>query len=136
MARDFAKPFYDSAAWRKCRAAFIAEREAIDGGMCQRCGQELGYIVHHRVWLSLENIGDVEITLNHENLEYVCQTCHNKIEQGEENPRYRFTPDGQVTAYPPLSSGPEADAADRTPRSEKYTGPAHGPPPRGKQVTF
>lgn len=102
VARDFAKPFYDSAAWQKCRAAFIAGRVAIDGGMCQRCGQELGYIVHHLEWLTPENIMDPDVALNHENLEYVCHTCHNKIEQGEEEPRYRFTPNGQVEAYPPL----------------------------------
>jgi hypothetical protein len=101
MARDFAKPFYNSAAWRKCRAAFIKERVRIDGGVCQRCGQELGYIVHHKIWLTPENINDPEITLNQSNLEYVGLVCHNKIEEGEEAPRYRFTPDGQVEAYSP-----------------------------------
>lgn len=113
MARDFAKPFYDSAAWQKCRAAFIAERVVIDGGMCQRCGQELGYIVHHREWLSPENIVDPDVALNHENLEYVCQTCHNKIELEEEEPRYRFTPDGQVEAYPPLRTKAKLVRNDR-----------------------
>lgn len=117
MARDFAKPFYDSAAWRKCRASFIAQRQAVDGGMCQRCGVELGRIVHHRVWLSPENIGDHSVTLDHENLEYVCQTCHNKIEQGEEEPRCRFTPDGQVEGHPPRLEGPCGAASDRAQRS-------------------
>lgn len=113
MAREFAKPFYDSTAWKRCRSAFIAERIAIDGGTCQRCGQELGYIVHHRIWLTSENINDPNITLNHRNLEYVCLTCHNKIEEGEEAPRYRFTPDGQVAGYSPLKKGAECIAADR-----------------------
>ena len=31
-----------------------AEQVAIDGGLCQRCGQELGYIVHHKIWLTLK----------------------------------------------------------------------------------
>lgn len=107
MARDFARGFYKSAAWLKCRAAFIAERVAIDGGICQRCGQDLGYIVHHREWLTPENLTDPEVALNHENLEYVCLACHNKIEQGEEEPRVRFTPDGRVEAYSPPSGRAE-----------------------------
>ena len=113
MARDFAKPFYNSKAWQRCRAAFIAERIAIDGGICQRCGQELGFIVHHKEWLSPENINDPDITLNHWNLEYVCQVCHNKIEEGEEAPRYRFTADGQVVAYTPPQKEREQTAKDR-----------------------
>ena len=107
MAREFAKPFYNSGAWRRCRAAFIAERVAIDGGLCQRCGQELGYIVHHKIWLTPENIDNPDITLNHKNLEYVGLVCHNKIEEGEEAPRYRFTPEGQVEAYSPPSEDDE-----------------------------
>lgn len=101
MAQEFAKPFYNSAAWRKCREAFIAERVSIDGGVCQRCGQELGYIVHHREWLTPENIINPDVALNHQNLEYVCLVCHNGVEREEEAPRYRFTPEGQVEAYPP-----------------------------------
>ena len=102
MAREFAKPFYNSTAWKQCRAAFIAERVSIDGGMCQRCGRELGYIVHHKEWLTPENITDPDITLSLRNLEYVCHTCHNKIETEEEEPRCCFTADGDVVAYPPI----------------------------------
>lgn len=114
MARDFAKGFYKSSAWKKCRAAFIAGRVAIDGGMCQQCGRELGYIVHHREWLTPENITDPNVALDHENLEYVCQTCHNKIEQGEEEPRHRFTSDGQVEAVPPHSRDRRGYGGDRS----------------------
>lgn len=87
MARDFAKQFYHSTKWQRCRDAFIAERIAIDGGMCQRCGCEIGYIVHHKIWLTADNINDPAIALNHELLEYVCLACHNKIEEGEEEAR-------------------------------------------------
>ena len=96
MARAFAHAFYTSPAWRFCRAAYLAERRAVDGGMCERCHDQLGYIVHHREWLTPENINDPDVALNHRNLEYVCLTCHNKIEQGEDAARYQFGPDGQV----------------------------------------
>lgn len=35
MAREFAKKFYNSKAWRKCRTTYIEHRVAIDGGMCE-----------------------------------------------------------------------------------------------------
>lgn len=114
MAQDFAKAFYKSATWRRCRRSFIAERTAVDGGVCQRCGRALGYIVHHREWLTPENLSDADVALNHNNLEYVCLICHNKIEQGEEDPRYRFTPDGQLEAYPPHSREAVPVGRDRT----------------------
>lgn len=107
MARDFAAPFYNSKLWRKCRRAFIREREAIDGGTCQMCKKHLGYIVHHTVWLILDNIGDPDITLNHDLLMYVCLDCHNKIEQEGDEQDYYFDDEGQLISmddgrqYPP-----------------------------------
>jgi len=103
VAQEFAKAFYNSKAWLKCRASYIADRTAIDGGLCQRCGEELGYIVHHKEWLTPENVNDPDIALNHDNLEYVCLLCHNKIDQESEDARYRFGPDGQVIPILPPS---------------------------------
>ena len=100
MARDFARAFYNSAKWRKCRESFIKERIAIDGGMCQTCGQVPGYIVHHTIWLTPDNINDPDVALNHELLKYDCLECHNREIEGEGGPRYRFGPDGDV--LPPL----------------------------------
>lgn len=76
MAKDFAKAFYKSAAWIKCRESFIKERQAIDGGMCMKCHRNPGYIVHHKIYLSPENITDGSISLNHQNLLYWCKSCH------------------------------------------------------------
>ncbi len=76
MAKAWAKQFYKSAAWDHCREGFIQQRIQIDGGMCQRCGKQLGYIVHHKVWLDPKNIKDPVVSLNWENLEYVCKECH------------------------------------------------------------
>jgi len=73
MAQEFAKSFYDSATWRKCREAYITEQH----GMCEQC-TEPGLIVHHKILLTPENIHDTNITLNFDNLELLCLTCHNK----------------------------------------------------------
>ena len=78
MAKEWAKWFYKSKAWRKCRALFIAFRISIDGGMCQHCKEALGYIVDHIEELTPENINDPYITLSHDNLQYLCLPCHNR----------------------------------------------------------
>lgn len=78
MARDFARAFYNSKEWKLCRKSFIANRITVDGGMCQHCQRDLGYIVDHIEELKPDNINDPEITLNDENLQYLCLRCHNK----------------------------------------------------------
>ena len=37
-----------------------------------------GKIVHHTCYLTQENINDPMVSLNFENLEYLCQDCHNE----------------------------------------------------------
>lgn len=78
MAKEFARAFYDSGQWRKCRKAFISERVSIDGGLCQRCHERLGYMVHHTIILTPDNISNPDISLNHDLLEYVCKPCHDR----------------------------------------------------------
>jgi hypothetical protein len=77
LAKEFAAAFYHSARWYKCRRAFIQQRVQIDGGMCQMCHKNLGYIVDHIKELTPDNITDPEISLNHGNLQYLCHDCHN-----------------------------------------------------------
>jgi len=105
MAQEWAKAFYRSIAWLRCRASYIAKRIAIDGGMCEECGEQLGYIVHHKVLLTPENINDPEIALNHDKLKYDCKQCHDKEEghfQNEDELPYRFDETGQpVWVAPP-----------------------------------
>ena len=100
MARDFAKSFYQSKEWEKCRAAYIASRRAIDGGLCERCGARPGVIIHHRIHLTPQNISDPDISLSHVNLQYVCHACHDEIHGNSARlpggmVKYRFGPDGQ-----------------------------------------
>lgn len=108
MARDFAKDFYNSPAWRKCRKSFIAVRMSIDGGMCQDCRERPGQIVHHIVELTPDNIDNADIALGHDNLKYVCLECHNIVEHGygarlpERMVKYCFGPDGEPVPCPPM----------------------------------
>jgi 5-methylcytosine-specific restriction enzyme A len=103
--KDWAKAFYKSAAWQACRASYIDTVH----GMCERHlkrGQYVpGYIVHHKIELTPQNINDPMISLNHEHLEYVCLDCHNDehLHKKDDKPlRYRFAEDGRVVqALPP-----------------------------------
>ena len=78
--KEFAKSFYKSMSWQKCRAAYIAERRAIDGGLCEECRTAPGYIVHHKILLTSKNIDNPNITLNHKKLKFVCKACHEQEE--------------------------------------------------------
>ncbi|MFP3666561.1 HNH endonuclease [Priestia sp. SIMBA_032] len=73
MAKEWAKPFYNSSAWKKCRKSYIVSVF----NLCERCG-EIGKILHHKEYLTPENINNPEVSLNHELLEYLCQECHNR----------------------------------------------------------
>jgi 5-methylcytosine-specific restriction endonuclease McrA len=68
-----AKKFYRTKAWKKCRLAYIAKVH----GLCEHC-EDPGYIVDHIIEINDKNIHDPAITLNHENLQYLCTACHNK----------------------------------------------------------
>ena len=76
MARDFSRPFYNSKAWKDCREGYI---QSVNG-LCERClanGKYTpGYELHHKVWLTPENINDPYITLGWDNLEFLCSSCH------------------------------------------------------------
>lgn len=91
MAKEFARAFYNSRAWQRCRDSYIAERISIDGGLCEHCHKRPGYIVHHRVLLTPANISDPEISLNHERLEYVCKSCHDEEHYADMNGEERRT---------------------------------------------
>lgn len=71
--KEFAKKFYKSKAWRKCRDAYFIFKH----GLCERCNNP-GKIVHHTIELTPENINNPTITLSFDLLELLCQDCHNK----------------------------------------------------------
>lgn len=71
--------FYTGQEWRKFRLNLILER----GNKCQRCGKTFkdSYLVgHHKEPLTIENVNDVNISLNPNNVDIICSKCHNEIE--------------------------------------------------------
>lgn len=46
--------------------------------MCEQCGAG-GVIVHHKTSLTPQNINDPDVTFGWENLELLCQCCHNRV---------------------------------------------------------
>lgn len=100
MAKEFAKAFYEGKQWKRCRKSYVEKRRLIDGGLCERCHENLGYIVHHTVMLTPYNITDPDIALNHERLEFVCKACHDREEghflyRPEQERRFIFSEDGE-----------------------------------------
>lgn len=77
--KEFARSLYHSSAWKNLRE-FVIRR---DKGLCQRCKRHNrfhpGDIVHHINPLTPENIDVASISLNADNLEYVCKQCHEEI---------------------------------------------------------
>ena len=93
--KDFAKSFYKSKAWQRCRAGYVKSV----GGLCEDCLKKgiytPGEIVHHKVHLTPDNINDPDISLNWDNLKLVCRECHAK-EHSASNERYLFDESGKV----------------------------------------
>lgn len=73
MAFEQQKKFYNSAAWKKTKTAFMYSKNWI----CERCGAP-AKIVHHKTYITPSNINNLHITLSWDNLEALCQECHNK----------------------------------------------------------
>jgi len=71
MAQEFAKKFYKSAEWQRLRTWYI--RSVF--GLCEKCGNP-GKILHHKVFLTPYNITDPSVSLNPDNLIYLCKDCH------------------------------------------------------------
>lgn len=71
MAKDYARPFYDSKEWRKTREAYLQSQHYI----CERCGGAAS-VVHHIRYIKPWNVNDPDITLNWDNLKAVCEKCH------------------------------------------------------------
>lgn len=95
MAKAFAKKFYNSKRWQACRESYIGKRRLIDGGMCEHCRSRLGYIVDHIEELTEDNITNPEISLDHDNLQYLCLECHNKKTFGKGGLCCMFDEEGQ-----------------------------------------
>jgi 5-methylcytosine-specific restriction endonuclease McrA len=101
MAREFAKMFYRSKAWKMCRESYIRKMPRPKRGLCEECYKHgkhvLGKELHHKIFLTEKNINDKTITLNHDNLIFLCYDCHQKIHNRKgKNQSYSFDEYGNV----------------------------------------
>lgn len=89
--------FYYTPEWKKTRAAYAKSV----GCLCEMCLKEgritPSRIVHHKVFITPENVNDPSITLGWDNLMCVCMDCHAKIHSGIEK-RFKVDELGRVTA--------------------------------------
>ena len=114
--KEYAKGFYKSAAWKRARQQVITR----SNGLCERCKArgiyKPGYIVHHKEYITPGNISNPNITLNLDNLEYVCEDCHNKEHKAVHTPmRYQYDANGNL--LPPK----ENNKSDHTPGVQNLT---------------
>lgn len=104
-----AKRFYNTAAWKKCRASYIYTVH----GLCEHCDSP-GYILDHIEEINIHNINDPNITLNHDNLQFLCTPCHNKKTFGKREPiREGFGFDAQGNLI--LTDSPHQTAGKKSP---------------------
>lgn len=71
--KEYARSFYKGKQWQRVSRLYMESRNYV----CERCGG-VGVICHHRKYINPWNIGDPNITLNLDNLECLCQECHNR----------------------------------------------------------
>ena len=91
------KAFYNSIEWQRCREEYIKRV----GGLCERCEKKgiirPAKIVHHKDYITVNNITDPGILLAFDNLEALCQSCHNE-EHHKNIKRYVVDEYGRVDA--------------------------------------
>lgn len=92
MAKLYAQPFYTSKQWEDTRKAYLISKHYI----CERCGEHAD-MVHHKEYITPDNINNPNITLSFNNLIALCNVCHNKEHKRKEiNRRYKFDSDGNL----------------------------------------
>lgn len=76
MAKQFAKPFYNSKLWKQQRAYILArDHYTCTQPGCRRPATE----VHHIEELTEQNISNPRIALAESNLRSLCEDCHKQI---------------------------------------------------------
>ena len=105
MARSIDRGFYESPEWRRCKAVYM---ESVNH-LCERCLAKGLYtparIVHHKVHLTRENMKDQALLYGFDNLEALCQACHNE-EHGrvKQQRRWKFIDGELCTSDSPLDA--------------------------------
>lgn len=95
MSRSIDNSFYRSKQWIACRDAYMIKVNHL----CERCKAKGIYeparVVHHKIELTEANYRDPAISLNFDNLQALCQSCHNEIHHRQER-RYKIDSDGNL----------------------------------------
>ncbi len=78
--KEYSKSFYESTSLKKCRESYLSSQQYI----CERCN-DIAKLVHHKEYITPNNINDLDITLSFDNLEALCQECHNKEHHQKNN---------------------------------------------------
>lgn len=89
--KEYARGFYKGRQWQKVSRLYMQSRSYV----CERCGG-VASICHHKTYITPGNINDPGITLDPDNLECLCQDCHNK-EHKAKHSRVLFDSDGNVS---------------------------------------
>ena len=100
--QPYAEKFYKSNRWKR---AAIEKIKSV-GGLCERCRAKgltrPARMVHHKIYLTPENINDPEITLNFANLEALCLECHGEEHAKHDRKNYQIDEAGRVTYKEPI----------------------------------
>lgn len=77
------KDFYRTDEWEKLIEVLKLERANEDGELiCEHCGQPISRkydcIGHHVIELTLDNVNDINISLNPDNIQLIHFRCHNQ----------------------------------------------------------
>lgn len=69
--KEWAAWFYKSDTWKKTRLAYMVQQNFT----CERCGRP-AEMVHHKQYLTEDNIEDPSVSISFDNLEALCDRCH------------------------------------------------------------
>lgn len=69
--KEWAAGFYKSDRWKKTRLSYLVQQNFV----CERCGG-VAEMVHHKQYLTEDNIEDPEFSISFGNLEALCNKCH------------------------------------------------------------
>ena len=76
--------FYKTYKWLKVKNAYLASQRFT----CERCGRP-ATCVHHKTYLTKESVSNPRMTFNFDNLEALCQACHNREHKSKEDDQTR-----------------------------------------------
>lgn len=92
--RSIDQRFYKSVTWIRCAEAY---KESVNG-LCERCVKNglitPARVVHHKIYMNSETVKDASLAYEWDNLEALCQDCHNREHFGDKAPKRYQIVDG------------------------------------------